>query len=51
MNMTFEETAPPKKTETLTQRKRRLAREAEIKGRPKSKAELAEEARRRERQH
>jgi hypothetical protein len=43
MNMTFEETAPAKKTETLTQRKKRLAREAEIKGRPKSKAELAKE--------
>lgn len=45
MNMTFEESAASKKTETLTQRKKRLAREAEIKGRPKSKAELAEEER------
>lgn len=45
MNMTFEETEPSKKVETLTQRKKRLAREAEIKGRPKSKAELAEEER------
>lgn len=45
MNMTFEETAPSTKTETLTQRKKRLAREAEIKGRPKSKAEMAEEER------
>lgn len=43
MNMTFEESAPSKKTETLTQRKKRLAREAEIKSRPKSKAELAKE--------
>jgi hypothetical protein len=43
MNMTFEETAPSKKTETLTQRKKRLAREAETKSRPKSKAELAKE--------
>ena len=43
MNMTFEETAPSKKTETLTQRKKRLAREAEIKGRQKSKVEMAEE--------
>jgi hypothetical protein len=47
MNMTFEEAAPPTKTETLTQRKKRLAREAEVKGRPKSKAELAEEERKR----
>ncbi|KIW65745.1 hypothetical protein PV04_07972 [Phialophora macrospora] len=45
MNMTFEETAPSKKTETLTQRKKRLAREAEAKSRPKSKAELAKEER------
>jgi hypothetical protein len=43
MNMTFEESVPSKTTETLTQRKKRLAREAEIKGRPKSKAELAAE--------
>ncbi|KIY03317.1 uncharacterized protein Z520_00008 [Fonsecaea multimorphosa CBS 102226] len=49
MNMTFEEDAAAhsssKKNETLTQRKKRLAREAEIKGRPKSKAELAQEER------
>ena len=45
MNMTFEEDAPSQKNETLTQRKKRLAREAEMKGRPKSKAELAEEER------
>lgn len=43
MNMTFEASAPPKKSETLTQRKKRLAREAETKGRPKSKAEIAKE--------
>ncbi|KAJ9615646.1 hypothetical protein H2200_001721 [Cladophialophora chaetospira] len=43
MNMTFEETAPSTKTETLTQKKKRLAREAELKSRTKSKAELAEE--------
>ncbi len=45
MNMTFEDPEASKKTETLTQRKKRLAREAEIKARPKSKAELAEEER------
>ncbi|EXJ86974.1 hypothetical protein A1O3_03928 [Capronia epimyces CBS 606.96] len=45
MNMTFEETPASRPKETLTQRKKRLAREAEIKGRPKSKAELAEEER------
>ncbi|KAK4943993.1 hypothetical protein LTR10_016514 [Elasticomyces elasticus] len=45
MNMTFEEKEPSKKAETLMQRKKRLAREAEVKGRPKSKAELAEEER------
>ncbi|KAI1618565.1 hypothetical protein EDD37DRAFT_623129 [Exophiala viscosa] len=45
MNMTFEEKQPSRKAETLTQRKKRLAREAEIKGRPKSKTELAEEER------
>lgn len=45
MNMTFEESAPSQKTETLTQRKKRLAREAELKGRPKSKTELAKEER------
>ncbi|EXJ88176.1 hypothetical protein A1O1_05104 [Capronia coronata CBS 617.96] len=45
MNMTFAEPQPSHKKETLTQRKKRLAREAELKGRPKSKAELAEEER------
>lgn len=45
MNMTFEETTAAPKIETLTQRKKRLAREAEVKGRTKSKAELAEEER------
>ncbi|KAK5458428.1 hypothetical protein LTS15_004509 [Exophiala xenobiotica] len=45
MNMTFEDPDASKKPETLTQRKKRLAREAEIKARPKSKAELAEEER------
>lgn len=46
MNMTFEDNVPNKKNETLTQKKRRLAREAEQKARPKSKVELAEEERR-----
>ncbi|EXJ74229.1 uncharacterized protein A1O5_02525 [Cladophialophora psammophila CBS 110553] len=45
MNMTFEDDTTSKRGETLTQRKRRLAREAEIKGRPKSKAEVAQEER------
>jgi hypothetical protein len=45
MNMIFEDPDASKKPETLTQRKKRLAREAEIKSRPKSKAELAEEER------
>ena len=45
MNMTFEEPAGAKKMETLTQKKKRLAREAEIKANPKSKAALAEEER------
>ncbi|KAK5062466.1 hypothetical protein LTR84_004537 [Exophiala bonariae] len=44
MNMTFEEAAPNKKAETLTQKKKRLAREAE-QAQPKSKAQLAEEER------
>lgn len=44
MNMTFEEAAPSKKSETLTQKKKRLAREAE-QAQPKSKAQLAEEER------
>ena len=41
MNMTFEDPKPAR--ETLTQKKKRLTREAEIRGRPKSKAELAAE--------
>lgn len=45
MNMTFEEPAGAKKMETLTQKKKRMAREAEIKANPKSKAALAEEER------
>lgn len=44
LTMTFEE--PTTKTETFSQRKQRLAREAEARGRPKSKAEIAEEERR-----
>jgi hypothetical protein len=44
MNMTFEDPTTTKKAETLTERKKRLAREAEIKGRTKSKDELAKEA-------
>ncbi|ETN37240.1 uncharacterized protein HMPREF1541_08230 [Cyphellophora europaea CBS 101466] len=43
LTMTFEEPNPSTKKETLTQKKRRQAREAEAKGRPKSKAELAAE--------
>jgi hypothetical protein len=42
LTMTFDEPALAK-LETLTQKKKRQAREAEIKGRPKSKAELAAE--------
>ncbi|KAI1118743.1 putative G-patch domain protein [Nemania sp. NC0429] len=42
MNMTFGEEAP-KATETSLQRRQRLKREGEIKGRVKSKAELAAE--------
>jgi hypothetical protein len=42
--MTFDDLSTTKKTETLTERKKRLAREAEIKGRTKSKVELAKEA-------
>ena len=45
MNMTFAEAAPSIKTETLTQKRKRLAREAEMKGRTKSKAELTKEER------
>lgn len=43
LTMTFEEPAASAKHETLTQRKRRQAREAEVKGRPRPKAELAAE--------
>lgn len=43
LTMTFEDPTPSAKTETLTQRKKRLAREAETKGRPKSKAQIAAE--------
>lgn len=43
LTMTFDDPAPSTKIETLTQKKKRLAREAEIKARPKSKAELAAE--------
>src|SRR5271156_2102291 len=46
LNMTFEEpstAAASKKKETLTERKKRKQREAETRGRPKSKAELAAE--------
>ncbi|RMZ74834.1 hypothetical protein DV737_g5684, partial [Chaetothyriales sp. CBS 132003] len=41
LKMTFEDPTPAR--ETLTQKKKRLAREAEIRGRPKSKAQLAVE--------
>jgi len=41
MNMIIEE--PKSARETLTQRQKRLQRESEIRGRPKSKAELARE--------
>ena len=43
LTMSFEDPAPSTKMETLTQKKKRLAREADAKGRPKSKAELAAE--------
>ena len=42
LTMSFDEPSSSK-IETLTQKKKRLAREAEIKGRPKSKAEIAAE--------
>ena len=45
LSMTFEEPETSTKKETLTQKKRRLAREAEERSRPKSKAQLAEEER------
>src|SRR5271155_5145017 len=45
LNMTFEEpsAATASSKETLTERKKRKQREAETRGRPKSKAELAAE--------
>lgn len=45
LTMTFEEPDTNTKKETLTQKKRRLAREAEERSRPKSKAQLADEER------
>lgn len=45
LTMTFEEPDKTGKKETLTQKKLRLAREAEERSRPKSKAQLAEEER------
>ena len=41
MNMSFADPTPAR--ETLTEKKKRLAREAEVRGKPKSKAELASE--------
>jgi Domain of unknown function (DUF4187)/G-patch domain len=43
LTMTFDDPTPAMKSESLTQKKKRQAREAEIRGRPKSKAELAAE--------
>ncbi|KAK5941335.1 hypothetical protein PMZ80_006613 [Knufia obscura] len=45
LTMIFEEPDTNAKKETLTQKKRRLARQAEERSRPKSKAQLAEEER------
>ena len=45
LTMTFEDPDSNTKKETFTQKKRRLAREAEERSRPKSKAQLAEEER------
>lgn len=45
LTMAFEEPDTNTKKETLTQKKRRLAQEAEERSRPKSKAQLAEEER------
>lgn len=45
LKMTFADPATDAKKETLTQRKKRLAREAEARGKPKSKAQIAEEER------
>lgn len=43
LKMTFADPETDAKKETLTQKKKRLAREAEARGKPKSKAQLAEE--------
>jgi Domain of unknown function (DUF4187)/G-patch domain len=49
LTMTFDDPKPSTKIETLTEKKKRLAHEAEVKGRPRSKAELvAEEKSKRE---
>lgn len=45
LTMTFAEPESDFKKETLTQKKKRLAREAEERARPKSKAQIAEEER------
>lgn len=45
LNMTFEDVEPNKTRETLTQRKKRLLREAEERSRPPSKAQVAAEER------
>jgi len=45
LTMSFDEPATNTKQETFTQKKKRLAREAEERSRPKSKAQLAEEER------
>lgn len=45
LTMTFEDSSASKKHETLTQKKKRLMREAETRSRTKSKAELAAEER------
>lgn len=45
LTMDFGETDRKRQKETFTQKKKRLAREAEERGRPKSKAQLAEEER------
>lgn len=45
LTMTFAEPESDFKKETLTQKKKRLAREAEERSRPKSKAQIAEEER------
>lgn len=45
LTMTFDDSSDLGKKETLTQKKKRLAREAEERGRPKSKSQIAEEER------